>query len=440
MSRISISVASKVASRYLCRVQGRELVPGEGIEPPTFGLQNRCSTAELTRRGQLLRSRSRRICHLGKARPSSRPCPRRTQRRDAAGAPKFQRFLPELDLALTGPDKQRSTRPGRSSARTSGNRSAARTQDRGDRARLVAVCPWRSPSPAAACRSSASTSTRPASRNLRAGHDRTPRARTCRPAAPDACVTTAIRRRCAAADFFIVTVPTPIDDGAAARSRRHAVGVRRRSAACSSAATSWSTNRRSIRARSRRTACRCWSRPPGLKRGAISPSAIRPSASIPATRRTASRPSSRWCRRRTRATLDIVADVYGSVVTAGIHRAPSIKVAEAAKVIENTQRDLNIAFMNELSAIFHVLGIDTGDVLAAARTKWNFLPFQPGPGRRPLHRRRSVLSHPPRREGRLPSGGDPRRAAASTTRCRPARRARMHAQAATARQRADPRR
>jgi len=77
-------------------------------------------------------------------------------------------------------------------------------------------------------------------------------------------------------------------------------------------------------------------------------------------------------------TLDIVSDVYGSVVKAGIHRAPSIKVAEAAKVIENTQRDLNIAFMNELSAIFHRLGIDTGDVLAAAATKWNFQKFEPG--------------------------------------------------------------
>jgi UDP-N-acetyl-D-galactosamine dehydrogenase len=77
-------------------------------------------------------------------------------------------------------------------------------------------------------------------------------------------------------------------------------------------------------------------------------------------------------------TLDIVASVYGSVVTAGIHKAPSIKVAEAAKVIENTQRDLNIAFMNELSAIFHALDIDTSDVLAAAQTKWNFLPFTPG--------------------------------------------------------------
>ncbi len=78
------------------------------------------------------------------------------------------------------------------------------------------------------------------------------------------------------------------------------------------------------------------------------------------------------------ATLDIVAAVYGSVVKAGVYRAPSIRVAEAAKVIENTQRDINIAFMNELSAVFHMLGIDTGDVLAAAGTKWNFLPFSPG--------------------------------------------------------------
>ena len=77
-------------------------------------------------------------------------------------------------------------------------------------------------------------------------------------------------------------------------------------------------------------------------------------------------------------TLDIVAAVYGSVVTAGIHKAPSIKVAEAAKVIENTQRDINIALMNELSAICNLLGIDTTDVLTAAQTKWNFLPFTPG--------------------------------------------------------------
>jgi UDP-N-acetyl-D-galactosamine dehydrogenase len=78
------------------------------------------------------------------------------------------------------------------------------------------------------------------------------------------------------------------------------------------------------------------------------------------------------------ATLDTVAEVYGSVITAGVHRASSIKVAEAAKVIENTQRDLNIALMNELSLIFGRIGIDTLEVLQAAGTKWNFLPFRPG--------------------------------------------------------------
>jgi UDP-N-acetyl-D-glucosamine/UDP-N-acetyl-D-galactosamine dehydrogenase len=77
-------------------------------------------------------------------------------------------------------------------------------------------------------------------------------------------------------------------------------------------------------------------------------------------------------------TLSILADLYGSIVEAGIHRAPSIKVAEAAKVIENTQRDLNIALMNEVAKICHLLGIRTRDVLDAAATKWNFLKFYPG--------------------------------------------------------------
>jgi len=77
-------------------------------------------------------------------------------------------------------------------------------------------------------------------------------------------------------------------------------------------------------------------------------------------------------------TLEIVALVYESIISAGVHRAPSIKVAEAAKVIENTQRDLNIALMNELSLIFNRMGIHTPDVLAAAGTKWNFLRFTPG--------------------------------------------------------------
>ena len=78
------------------------------------------------------------------------------------------------------------------------------------------------------------------------------------------------------------------------------------------------------------------------------------------------------------ATLERVAKVYSMVVTAGVHRAPSIKVAEAAKVIENTQRDLNIALMNELAVIFDLMGIRTQDVLDAAGTKWNFLRFTPG--------------------------------------------------------------
>ena len=77
-------------------------------------------------------------------------------------------------------------------------------------------------------------------------------------------------------------------------------------------------------------------------------------------------------------TCELLANVYGRVVKAGIHKASSIKVAEAAKVIENTQRDLNIALMNELSKIFDIMGIDTPEVLEAAGTKWNFLPFKPG--------------------------------------------------------------
>lgn len=78
------------------------------------------------------------------------------------------------------------------------------------------------------------------------------------------------------------------------------------------------------------------------------------------------------------ATLERVAGLYRRVVPAGVYRAPDIRTAEAAKIIENTQRDLNIALMNELAIIFHRMGIDTQEVLAAARTKWNFLPFAPG--------------------------------------------------------------
>jgi UDP-N-acetyl-D-galactosamine dehydrogenase len=80
----------------------------------------------------------------------------------------------------------------------------------------------------------------------------------------------------------------------------------------------------------------------------------------------------------TPAAADFIDAIYGSVIVAGTHKASSIRVAEAAKVIENTQRDLNIALMNELSLIFGRMGIDTQEVLAAAGTKWNFLPFRPG--------------------------------------------------------------
>lgn len=77
-------------------------------------------------------------------------------------------------------------------------------------------------------------------------------------------------------------------------------------------------------------------------------------------------------------TTDLLGEIYGKVVKAGIYKAPNIKTAEAAKVIENIQRDLNIALINELSIIFHRLGLDTGEVLEAAKTKWNFLPFEQG--------------------------------------------------------------
>jgi UDP-N-acetyl-D-galactosamine dehydrogenase len=81
---------------------------------------------------------------------------------------------------------------------------------------------------------------------------------------------------------------------------------------------------------------------------------------------------------QTPETLDRVADLYGTITTGGVHRASSIKAAEAAKVIENAQRDINIAFMNEIAQIFGKMDLSVWDVLAAARTKWNFLPFAPG--------------------------------------------------------------
>ena len=80
----------------------------------------------------------------------------------------------------------------------------------------------------------------------------------------------------------------------------------------------------------------------------------------------------------TEESAKIIYELYSKIITAGVYMASSIKVAEAAKVIENTQRDINIALMNELALIFDILGIDTSEVLSAAGTKWNFLPFKPG--------------------------------------------------------------
>ncbi len=94
----------------------------------------------------------------------------------------------------------------------------------------------------------------------------------------------------------------------------------------------------------------------------------------------------------TAATAEAVDRLYGSIITAGTHKAASIKVAEAAKAIENAQRDLNISFVNELALIFDRIGIDTNDVLDAAGTKWNFLKYKPGLVGGTLYWRRPLLS------------------------------------------------
>ena len=96
-----------------------------------------------------------------------------------------------------------------------------------------------------------------------------------------------------------------------------------------------------------------------------------------------------------------VDQLYASIITAGTYKAESIRVAEAAKVIENTQRDLNIALVNELAMIFNKMGIDTDEVLKAACTKWNFLPFQARAGRWALHRSGPILPDPQGRGDRL---------------------------------------
>ncbi len=214
-------------------------------------------------------------------------------------------------------------------------------------------------------------------RELHAGHDRT---REVEPAdlRQPRIKFTADAAELRAADFFIVTVPTPIDDArrpdlGALLKASETVGQALRKGAIVVYEFDGLSGRHRGGLRSR-----CSSRHRASRPAAISPSAIRPSASILATWQHRFETIKKVVAGQDAETLEVIAAVYGSVVTAGIHKAPSIKVAEAAKVIENTQRDLNIALMNELSAICHLLDIDTVDVLAAAQTKWNFLPFTPG--------------------------------------------------------------
>jgi len=110
-------------------------------------------------------------------------------------------------------------------------------------------------------------------------------------------------------------------------------------------------------------------------------------------------------------TLERVAALYASIIAAGIYKASSIRVAEAAEVIENAQRDLNIALMNELAIIFHKLGLDTVEVLAAAGTKMELRAVSARPGGRALHRRGPLLSDAQGGDARLPPSGDPGRTA-----------------------------
>ncbi|MBR0843880.1 nucleotide sugar dehydrogenase [Bradyrhizobium liaoningense] len=179
------------------------------------------------------------------------------------------------------------------------------------------------------------------------------------------------------ADFFIVTVPTPIDD--ARRPDLHAMFEASRLVGAALKAGDIVVYESTVYPGAVEDECvPILEQASRLKAGSDFNVGYSPERINPGDKKHRFDTITKVVSAQNAKTLDIVADVYGSVVTAGIHRAPSIKVAEAAKVIENTQRDLNIAFMNELSLIFQALNIDTGDVLAAASTKWNFLPFQPG--------------------------------------------------------------
>jgi UDP-N-acetyl-D-galactosamine dehydrogenase len=211
---------------------------------------------------------------------------------------------------------------------------------------------------------------------LEAGHDRTREVSTA-DLSQRSLAYTADVQRLKDADFFIVTVPTPIDEArrpdltAILRASETVGKVLRKGGIVVYESTVYpgATEEDCVPVLERHS---------GLKAHRDFHVGYSPERINPGDRKHRFETITKVVSADSPAALEVVASVYGSVVEAGLHRAPSIRVAEAAKVIENTQRDLNIAFMNELSAICHALAIDTGDVLAAARTKWNFLPFHPG--------------------------------------------------------------
>ena len=190
-------------------------------------------------------------------------------------------------------------------------------------------------------------------------------------------VLTADRRELAQADFFIVTVPTPIDDAkrpdltAVCKASETIAGVLKRGDIVVYESTVYpgATEEECIPLLERLS---------GLVYGRDFSVGYSPERINPGDRAHRFETIKKVVSGSDPETTRIVAETYGAVVRAGIHIAPSIKVAEAAKAIENAQRDINIGFVNELSAIFGRMGIDTGDVLEAAGTKWNFLGFKPG--------------------------------------------------------------
>lgn len=211
---------------------------------------------------------------------------------------------------------------------------------------------------------------------LKSGHDRTKEVEDSR-LNPDGLTYAHEPEALKAADFFIVTVPTPIDG--AHRPDLGAVKAASRSVGACLTKGDIVVYESTVYPGCTETVCApILEAESGLRSGRDFFLSYSPERINPGDRAHRFESITKVVSGQNAETLDIVAAVYGSAVTAGIYRAPSIQVAEAAKVIENTQRDINIAFMNELSALFEKLDIDTLDVLKAAETKWNFLPFRPG--------------------------------------------------------------